>query len=106
MIRDVFCCFKKVGRVVFCIFCNNSLQGERSSRQDVIIEYKEAADEHTNEDDYSIIDTKNDTEVDIPYIDDDFSDVCLADVDIEKKHLTHREDEKVLKIFMKKFCNY
>ena len=98
MIRDVFCCFKKVGRVVFCIFCNNSLQGERSSRQDVIIEYKEAVDENTNEDDYSIIGSKNDTaEVHIPYIDDNVSDANLEDVEKGKKHLAFRDEEKVSK---------
>ena len=78
------------------------MQGARSSRQDVIIEYKEAADEHTNEDDRSIIDTKNGTDGKTPYIDDGFSEVCLADVDTEKKHLTHRDQEKVPNIFMKK----
>ena len=103
MIRDVFCCFKKVSGVVSCIFCNNGLQGEKSSRHDVIIEYKEADYEHTNdtnEDDYSVIESKDDTtEVHIPYIDDNVSEFIMGDVETQKNQDTPRKEEKVKSIF-------
>ena len=94
MIKDVFCCFKKVGWVVFFIICNNSLQEKDYEAHDIVIEYKAADYEpaDTNHDDYSIIESKDDT---IPHIDDNVSEFTLEDVGTEQKQESAKKDEKV-----------
>ena len=94
MIKDVFCCFKKVGWVFFFIICNNSLQGGKYETQDIVIKYKAADSEHmdTNQDDTSIIGSKDDN---IPYIDDNVSEFTLEDVGTEQKQESAKKDEKV-----------
>ena len=73
MIRKFFCCCAKVRSASKTIKWK-PLKAEKRNIEDVIIEYKET----TNEDDYSIIIESRG--VDIPYIDDNNSDLTPSEV--------------------------
>ena len=71
------------------------MQGGKSEKHNIIIEYKQAdyEQEHSNpEDDFSIIECKEEI---IPYIDDNISEFTLGDVETEDKQKSPEAKAKV-----------
>ena len=82
------------------------MQGGKSEKHNIIIEYKQAdyEQEHSNpEDDFSIIECKEEI---IPYIDDNISEFTLGDVETEDKQKSPEAKEKVIHTFHCVSVNY